>query len=396
MTDDDRQGGFFHIPKDRALSRRQALAVLAGIGAGGYLTYKGIQMLDNSFGDPDYDYIPKGDQSHSVRQSDVNDEYERLYTLIAETKLRAHKDGKKLAIAMGEHHYDSLSHLHTFIIADIASRLGIKDALIEQPKEKFKKLADDIASIRESQATIIDAKIDYVPSLKHIKKDYDIFKNEPEKYQLFVHAAASLDTGATNDFNIKSTRHKRYKDQETAHNFCFFNSTGMKLHCGDPERYDEKGKERDRYDPIVEQAMVDSVANLDKDCIACFGGNHLPPLVHKLRENPNIELLAIDVGNRVAVPTKKSGRIDRRRPEQIEQMISEGVVHEVVIDGSAPNFADMTEMVLRASIHHRMKNHEHDVIPPMDKRFGGMLLSMLFPIKEESVRSVPKTVLIER
>ncbi|MBY0407743.1 MAG: hypothetical protein K2Q01_08620 [Rickettsiales bacterium] len=346
-------------PYDRREFLRNAGCMAGGVGFVGVVgtgAYGIKKLVENTILDPSYSFPPAGDTSQPMRQEDVNQTYKRIYDQLHDAQQQAIREHKKLRVVMGELHDKPIPYMHTAMVIDAAHRLGIKEYVIEQPNEKFDQLVRSCKSISDSKKSILRSQFVISDTLQPLAQRHK--ELGPAARELCGYIYSVLDDGIEAAHKLKTV-----KDAYPS-NSNMMVYAGGELRCGDPERNDGQGKKRGRHDPIVENAMVDAVAGLDKNSIASFGLSHLPFLVEGLKGRGDTLLLALDVSN--ATPTLKlAGRPSQRWADHLLKLKNEGLVHTLLLHGQEPSFDKAAEMVLLAGIHHRSQRH-HGKPPELD------------------------------
>lgn len=347
MPEDDRTR---RIPRREFLRRASNAAITGGVLAGiGGAIYGTKKLAENTLMDPHYDFPYSGDPSRAMTLADVKAEYANVYDQLYEAKCRAEAENKTLRVVMGELHDMPRSYIHSLIVCDVAIRLGITDCVVEQPKEGFAELTQNCESIRDSRTKIFQAHSFINPNLRPHEQRIKELGATPHKNLLpYMHSIVNLGTETENILKKDPENTNACPSQATTFTLC-----GGRVHCGDPERSGPNGEKRDRHEPIVENAMADSVAQVPRHCIAKFGASHLPFIVDKLRERDDTVLVAFDITNSHKVATGASGRPSKRWPEKLQKLKDEGLVQDLKLDCREPSYGKVVEMVMKASLDHR-------------------------------------------
>lgn len=330
------------------------------------------------------------------QQAQVDAEYARLYTEVKSAKELAEKEGKVLTVLLGEQHVSGFSYLHKMLVVDIARRLGIADVIEEIDVPRFPDMAQKMIQNRgsESRSMVDISNLRLLVELNALKQNPDrrLAALEPvvasSEALDHIRSAMPLLVSAMGSDEVR----RKYPNTEYAPN-CFekvLQSGKFNCHAGDKERYDKQAIDkflqdmadrremdqeevdrraaalvRGRQDPVVENAMVETVRDFPRHSVAVYGAAHLPVLVEGLQRAGNKKLLAYDINQQDA---GQFSDLVRSRLERNAALAKENKLTRLVLEGSEPSYEMATRMALLASMHYRAASGEID--PKVAGLFG--------------------------
>ncbi len=328
-------------------SRRDAaIAALvggAGIAAGYYLLGKKAPVAE--------DDIELQLPSAPLTQDVVDKQYVELYTHLKNAKDAADKAQKPLIILAAEVHNNRNSLIADLMITDIASRLGIEDALIEQD-------GPGVRGIDAKARTRMD-RMEKGPV--RIKTD-GMGKDEAA----FVNISQMIP-------DLSAQPHKKIfrlqQKIEMPNDFIAMMQgkyLGMRFHGADPLHMERKkvtptdGGAMDEklvFDPKFEIAMVKAVADIaqekKKSCVAILGAVHVPEMQRQL-EAAGALVTAVDCSAGVSkLPNAQDYPIMAKRFEDVAQMYAPQLASRQHV---VPH--DALAMTLKASAKHKLAAQE--------------------------------------
>ncbi|NBO19588.1 MAG: hypothetical protein EBV03_10280 [Proteobacteria bacterium] len=335
--------------KDPEISRREFLrsaakrtaAVGGGIALTGALAYLVPLAVYPE------DYRPAGDENATLTQAAVNAQYNQLYQQMKDAQQRARKSGKKLVVLVGEHHEYSLSLLHKLMVADIASRLGVKEMVHET--------STDLVELSQNHRLMME-------KVRAILQEKGTYRNKP--YGALLEAYDTLPEQEKKDVDMACTmsiivpQYNKGKQHATAQ---FQSAVGQRLTLINGEGLDPRyTSTAERLQPKCEDKMAQCVQERPGDCVAGYGLTHVLPIRRALKADPKVELLTLDATNlKLSGVRHQLGPSDRmaltRRNAEVEAMLDEPDVTRLVLNGAPPSYGRAHEMVMTSSFQHRCK-----------------------------------------
>jgi hypothetical protein len=295
-------------------------------------------------------------------QLDANKVYEELFEKISTAYKQA---GDQFVLLIGEEHHSCNSALLTCMILDIASRLGIKHAAIEQNEAGAQNLM--------RFAGVVNGQIDQLtaPAKGRVAGHDNVFMRG---LQYIEHLRNEPSTGG-------DPRQKIYRMPNQQRLLPHIISKAINIHAGDPlqperlRRYGElvtQGRHQDPQvleevlgDPALERPMAEALHQLATQksvvktgdtqkggVVGWYGLSHIPEIERIFKEEYGISPLVID-----ASASRQTSTMSPRRREQIAHYYAP----EKLLDVSGPPIYFALAMAEEASMAHRVKSGAMDV-----------------------------------